>query len=70
MKIDSVGMPVPDDLPDRLSEAWWCPDCSTATWPITTADGALHARRCVPCQAIGDLAAVEVARIAHHPEGA
>lgn len=69
MKIDSVGMPVPDDLPVRLGLSWWCPDCSRATWPRVDADGALHARRCVGCQCVSDLAAGEVARITHH-EGA
>lgn len=60
MRIDSSGLPVPDcnDLLEaelQLSTHWFCPDCSAPTWPAVH-HGELHARRCVPCQQVLDLA--------------
>jgi hypothetical protein len=51
MRIDSAGMPVPDDQPppppDLLRR---CPGCATPTWPDVSPDGTVRARRCISCQ--------------------
>jgi hypothetical protein len=64
MRIDSAGMPVPDEpAPPRRGPEWWCPLCSAPTWPgVNYADDVI-ARCCVPCQAVVDDAKAEHARV-------
>lgn len=50
MRIDSIGMVVPDDPPPGRRPLWYCPDCEHPTWPATDPFGRPYARRCVPCQ--------------------
>ena len=62
MRIDSSGMPIPDDPPPQRDPLWHCPNCGRLTWPGLTVDYALAARHCVPCQAAADLATDEMRR--------
>lgn len=55
MRIDSAGIPLPDDPPEPLDMRWLCPLCGAATWPHTTPDGKAAPTLCVPCRIAHDL---------------
>jgi hypothetical protein len=50
MRIDSIGMLVPDPEPEPIDLRYRCPDCAAPTWPGTDQHGRVTARRCITCQ--------------------